>query len=94
MLLLLCCMLLLLQLTPEAKSNLRRFRSQAGIDAQEHLIAVEKQVSRETCCCCRCCCCRCFDDCELDRDRSFGGQAGKSQGLVAGGLGFESCVAA
>ncbi|CAB1104988.1 unnamed protein product [Ectocarpus sp. CCAP 1310/34] len=31
------------QLNPEAKSNLRKFRSQKGIDAQEHLIAVEKQ---------------------------------------------------
>ncbi|CAM9853634.1 unnamed protein product, partial [Ectocarpus fasciculatus] len=31
------------ELKPEAKSNLRKFRSQQGIDAQEHLIAVEKQ---------------------------------------------------
>ncbi|CAM9562536.1 unnamed protein product [Pylaiella littoralis] len=31
------------KLNAEAKSNLRKFRSQAGIDAQEHLIAVEKQ---------------------------------------------------
>ncbi|CAM9173472.1 unnamed protein product [Ectocarpus sp. 8 AP-2014] len=28
---------------PDARSNLRKFRSQVGIDAQEHLIAVEKQ---------------------------------------------------
>ncbi|CAM9835368.1 unnamed protein product, partial [Hapterophycus canaliculatus] len=31
------------ELNPDAKSNLRKFRSQAGIDAQEHLIALEKQ---------------------------------------------------
>ncbi|CAM9748328.1 unnamed protein product [Scytosiphon promiscuus] len=31
------------ELDPESKSNLRKFRSQAGIDAQEHLIALEKQ---------------------------------------------------
>ncbi|CAM9562606.1 unnamed protein product [Pylaiella littoralis] len=31
------------KVNPEAKSNLRKFRSLSGIDAQEHLIAVEKQ---------------------------------------------------
>ncbi|CAM9459564.1 unnamed protein product [Hapterophycus canaliculatus] len=31
------------QVTQEARSNLRRFRSQAGIDAQEHLLAIQKQ---------------------------------------------------
>lgn len=32
------------QVKPEARSNLRKFRSQAGIDAQEHLLAIQKQV--------------------------------------------------
>lgn len=32
------------QVKPESKLNLLNFRKQAGIDAQEHLIAVEKQV--------------------------------------------------
>lgn len=32
------------QVKAEARSNLRNFRSQAGIDAQEHLLAIEKQV--------------------------------------------------
>ncbi|CAM9770905.1 unnamed protein product [Ectocarpus sp. 4 AP-2014] len=31
------------EVKPEARSNLRKFRSQAGIDAQEHLLAIEKQ---------------------------------------------------
>lgn len=29
---------------PEVRSILRSFRSQAGIDAQEHLLAIQKQV--------------------------------------------------
>ncbi|CAM9748259.1 unnamed protein product [Scytosiphon promiscuus] len=31
------------EVKPETRSNLRKFRSQSGIDAQEHLIALEKQ---------------------------------------------------
>ncbi|CAB1109960.1 unnamed protein product [Ectocarpus sp. CCAP 1310/34] len=31
------------KVTPEARSNLRKFRSQAHIDAQEHLLAIQKQ---------------------------------------------------
>eukprot|EP00903_Cladosiphon_okamuranus_P019551 g17982.t1 len=31
------------EVKPEARSNLRKFRSQAGIDAQEHLLAIQKQ---------------------------------------------------
>ena len=33
------------QVKPESKLYLLNFRKQAGIDSQEHLIAVEKQAS-------------------------------------------------
>lgn len=36
--------LLAWQVTPKSKSNLRNFRTHAGIDAQAHLLTVEKEV--------------------------------------------------
>lgn len=31
-------------MTPKSRSNLRNFRTHAGIDAQAHLLTVEKEV--------------------------------------------------
>lgn len=39
-----CCHALAVKVEDKGRQQLRRFRAQAGIDAQEHLLALKKQV--------------------------------------------------